>query len=432
MTRLRTVAMALCCVAAGPVLTCASVITVDCAGGADFTTIQEAVDAAAWRDTILVAPCVYEEAVDITDKVLYLRGSGPDVTELRWTGELEPIRISTTPAAHESVGEVSGFTISREPSGLPAIFWDRGLLSVHNCAVPESELRAGWDEPPPAIDLFDSDVHSVLIQGSGRYSSIVNSIVGTVCLSGYHLYSGVYWPHYLTSEGSEYGTLDLSLTSADLTGDVVGMLDMGQLASCRAENTWIGEVDSECSGLYLTDCEVEGAVSVWGGTDLNQYSCGSIEAEGCLFGGDVEVYVDLYYLEPGYASAEVLHNTFLGDLMLRYAGGGEGFVCPLTVRGNIVAGATHIMGNAIYDDCTVISHNDFVGFAGLPPQCDSIYANISFDPLFCGSGDHTLQECSPCVGTAHDGGDIGAFGVGCECATVVEETSWGRVKHLYR
>jgi hypothetical protein len=410
----------------------AGVHTVDCGGGGSFMTIQDAVEAAVSGDTILVAPCVYEERVDVVDKVLHIRGSGPDMTEISWTGDQETVHISTAPAEYEFVGEVSGFTIRREPAGLPALFWDRGLLSILDCAVPGGELRAGWDDPPPAIDLRDSDIHSVWIHGSGRYSGIINSSVGTVSLSGYQLYSGVYWHHYLTSEGSEYGTLELGLTAADLSGDVVDVLDMGQLASCRAVDTWFGEVESECSSLHLTDCEVQGGVSVWGGTDLNQHTCGTLEAEGCLFGGDVEVYVDLYEYEPGTASVEASHNTFLGDLMLRYAGGGEGLVCPLSVRGNLVSGATHIIGNAVFDVCTVISHNDFVDGAALPPYCDSLYANISADPLFCSEGDYTLQECSPCVGTAHDGGDIGAFGIGCPCWTSIEERSWGSVKSLYQ
>jgi hypothetical protein len=41
--------------------------------------------------------------------------------------------------------------------------------------------------------------------------------------------------------------------------------------------------------------------------------------------------------------------------------------------------------------------------------------NIDADPLFCNpdSGDFTLAENSPCVGTGEDGANMGAFGVGC-------------------
>jgi hypothetical protein len=41
--------------------------------------------------------------------------------------------------------------------------------------------------------------------------------------------------------------------------------------------------------------------------------------------------------------------------------------------------------------------------------------NIDADPLFCepDSGDYTLAENSPCVGTGENGANMGAFGVGC-------------------
>jgi hypothetical protein len=42
--------------------------------------------------------------------------------------------------------------------------------------------------------------------------------------------------------------------------------------------------------------------------------------------------------------------------------------------------------------------------------------NINTNPLFCNaySGDYTLAEDSPCVGTGENGANMGAFGVGCE------------------
>jgi len=42
--------------------------------------------------------------------------------------------------------------------------------------------------------------------------------------------------------------------------------------------------------------------------------------------------------------------------------------------------------------------------------------NIDANPLFCNpdSGDYTLAENSPCIGTGENGVNMGAFGVGCE------------------
>jgi hypothetical protein len=126
----------------------------------------------------------------------------------------------------------------------------------------------------------------------------------------------------------------------------------------------------------------------------------------------------------------LLHNTILGDLVnpLEVWDGSPGD--GRWVRSNIVMGLTEL-----YDGGQlVISHNDFVGPVSITAPGDSVYANISDDPLFCDeeADDYTLQDCSPCLGAAHDGGDIGAFGVGCDCDVAVEDSSWGRIKDHFR
>ena len=49
--------------------------------------------------------------------------------------------------------------------------------------------------------------------------------------------------------------------------------------------------------------------------------------------------------------------------------------------------------------------------------------NIDADPLFCNpdSGDYTLAQNSPCVGTGADTTNMGAFGIGCSAILTVEE-----------
>ena len=48
--------------------------------------------------------------------------------------------------------------------------------------------------------------------------------------------------------------------------------------------------------------------------------------------------------------------------------------------------------------------------------------NIDADPLFCNpdSGDYTLAENSPCVGTGENGANMGAFDVGCDSILSIE------------
>jgi hypothetical protein len=49
---------------------------VDCDGGADFTQIQAAIDAAVSGDVIAVEPCVYHERLDLNAKSLEIYGTG--------------------------------------------------------------------------------------------------------------------------------------------------------------------------------------------------------------------------------------------------------------------------------------------------------------------------------------------------------------------
>ncbi|MDP2313548.1 MAG: hypothetical protein Q8P41_11630 [Pseudomonadota bacterium] len=54
---------------------------VDCEGGGDFPTIQEAIDAAANGDRIALAACTYHERIDYSAKTLDIYGvDGPEVT----------------------------------------------------------------------------------------------------------------------------------------------------------------------------------------------------------------------------------------------------------------------------------------------------------------------------------------------------------------
>ena len=62
----------------------------------------------------------------------------------------------------------------------------------------------------------------------------------------------------------------------------------------------------------------------------------------------------------------------------------------------------------LFDASVFVSYSDIAG--GWEGE-----GNISVDPFFCepDSGDFTLAENSPCVGTGEDGENMGAFGVGC-------------------
>lgn len=84
-------------------------IIVDANGNGDYTTIQEAVDAASTGDEILIMPAEYEESVTVTGKYIYLHGLDPKTTKLvNHTGDYN------TPPLWMCTGVVEGLTIYAE------------------------------------------------------------------------------------------------------------------------------------------------------------------------------------------------------------------------------------------------------------------------------------------------------------------------------
>jgi hypothetical protein len=103
---------------------------------------------------------------------------------------------------------------------------------------------------------------------------------------------------------------------------------------------------------------------------------------------------------------------------------------------NIIAGCT---GQGIYseDDVPPISCNDVwnnspSNYGGTITDQTGVNGNVSLDPMFCDpvAGNFFLNSGSPCL-NATSCGSLGALPMGCG-ATPIEETTWGRVKTLFR
>jgi len=117
--------------------------------------------------------------------------------------------------------------------------------------------------------------------------------------------------------------------------------------------------------------------------------------------------------------------------------------CHATVSNNIIVNNSNI---GIYSDappenvtfeCNDVWNNASGNYGGLLTDQTGINGNISEDPLFCGipgSGNYYLQSGSPCAESNVPGicSDlrIGAYPVYCDVGT--EETSWGKIKSLYK
>jgi hypothetical protein len=403
--------------------------SVDCQGGGQFLSIQDAVNASSTGDTIVVAPCVYNEQVVIPNGVrLTIQGSGADVTEVVWSGSLwsdATVRFGSSGLTVRSI------KIRHEPETSYAILWDDHDLSLSDCVVRGC---SGGGMYYGCVNVANCDIWPSLgVGGGSRVSTVRDSRIGHFGCGGVPLQAG----HGLSSCNSFYGSLSFGdLAGAQCVGDSIGSVSLlggpDSYNWLSAEDCRIGHVEA----AYGPEVELHGCTVGSIAFDYDPYSCGvpSLDMLECLVTADVVV---AEWGKSGGATGsrsrqsdfswqlQMYHNTVLGVLSAQ---------CPSAsgtdVRSNIVIGETSIVTGA----GTTIQRNDFAGGAVISVGGGTNAENMQADPRFCtpAKGDYSLQTCSPCVGAAHDGGDIGAFGVGCPCWTSVERVSWGGIKALFR
>lgn len=400
-----------------PAVCRAHTLTVDCEGGADYLTIQEAVNAASGGDTIAIAACVYEEQVIIPDIQLVLVGEGAYTTQVTWSGSGAILEFAESPLT------VRDLTVKHASAGALAISWDEGRLTLEDCIVV-GRVAGGYYYG--AVDIRRCDVTRLSVCGGFRTSTVERSQFERAGFSAP-------WQtcHTLSSSGSSYGRLVPCFTQcfADTIGyvRVCGGYDSAQ--SLQAEECSIDTCFAALSPpLELDNCTV--GKLMYGAWE----SSGPFIMRGCLVTGDVLVADWLCaplsaMRSPGLSSRSenyLEHNTVLGGFTID--------VDPFydwpahVIRSNIVVGSSAM-------SCSyplTVSHNDFVGGLELNAPGADVFANISEDPQFCDAhvADYTIHENSPCNGAAHDGSVIGAFPVGCYVP--VERASWGEIKARFR
>jgi hypothetical protein len=166
------------------------------------------------------------------------------------------------------------------------------------------------------------------------------------------------------------------------------------------------------SSPTLTDCTFSGNQGGWGGGMHSSHSSPTLT--GCTFSGNVA-----YNLGGGmYSSASPLT---LAACIIAFSTQGEAVCCSVTSPS---LACCDVYGNA---------GGDWVGCIA---DQYGVNGNFSDDPLFCDmlSGDFTLCANSRCLPENNDCNVlIGAHGEGCgPCESLVESTSWGAIKAMYR
>jgi hypothetical protein len=407
----------------------ATVFVVDASGAGDFTTIQEAVNAAVGRDTILIRAGVYEENILCTGKYLTFRGEGSATTIVRGVSDAPTIELRDM-TAYPYRCRFYDLTVETSPSNEWTVYWNCRRAELYRCIL--RGFVGSWESDEyGGIRLTDCTAVSARGSGYGSASIIERCDVDSLRFRGQ--WGNYAWStHEVRSSDSEIDVVRLEGATLKSTGDVISVVRGGLHADCIGTNSSFGSIRVG-SDLYLDGCTVAGDASLIGGYAVTMtVHTGRVKLSESLVEGNLTVHVPELGGMSQTVWARLWHNTILGDFTCDYDTWEAVSEGPEGIRDNIVLGTTLI--DVPFMPTPVVTHNDFVGGFTVVDPGDSVHSNVSLPPLFCdpACADYSLQDCSPCVGTAHDGGDIGAFGVGCECVTAVREETWGRIKSLFR
>ncbi len=416
-----------------PPLVTADTHVVDAGGSGDFLTIQSAVDHANSGDTLRILAGTYVESVVATDKRVVCIGDGIGSTTLRGLGDSPAYEAFLSDSGRITQWFID-MSIEASPASEWAVRWE-GRAKFVGC---ETTGRIGSDDVyghyGDAVLQQTSATH-VTLSGSGA-STLEDCVIGDATFSGYYYFDpyggGTYcYHHNVTSTGTQFSSVSIDCCGFDSSDDDIGHLQLSLWSSCEAAGTVFGSVGADDGArLELQDCTIAGNIDIdpflWVHSDPP-----TVIMDHCTLLGDLLINAE-NQTSYTYGWVELYHNTILGNL-IHYWSYLDGFAL-YSVRSNIVLGESEFTLDGMTGAVAAV-HNDFVGGVAFN-SCgqDSVYGNIQADPLFCDIASHdlTLQECSPCAGAAHDGGDIGAYGVGCECSTAAVPMTWGQIKSLYR
>jgi len=396
-------------------------LTVDCLGQADFANIQGAVDAASAGDTVSILPCTYDETVTIGDKRIVLVGAGRQTTIISSSGSDPTLQCGNQGLT------LKGMTILKEPPEKLALTWQDGDLNIEDSSV-QGKAVGGINFG--AIRAKNCSMRDLDVKGGQRRSITVDSRFSSVTISGIFLEA----ENELSSLRCQFNSLSFgNLAGAVSFQDSIGTVFLNGNADMynhlEATNSTIGELRAVgWAPLLLEGCRV-GLLSyaIYDIPGLSMKHC--IVSDSCIVRNP---YVPVptspklgTSVEAGYV---IEHNTFLGPLIISQPASAFA-TFPNSVQNNIFAGPASITSPfknfLLYANCFSTTYHFNLADPSLP------YENLFADPQFCASPlDLRLKSTSPCLGTANDGGNIGALGRGCGPVDVRTAT-WGKLKALF-
>lgn len=345
-------------------------------GTGDCTTIQACVNLAIAGDSVLVSPGTYQEHVTISTAILLIgqAGNAATIIDGKNTGRCILLNHASSPGV-----VIAGFTIrngelmeypgSFETSNGAGIFAKGSTGLVADCVL---ERNAG-------MSIGCDETSNMTIEHNLMQLNFTTYIE----------------PPYPVGGG--------------------GVITRSSNVIVR-ENTFINNdgddfVAQACSPQILRNKFLGPCQAIVTAVD-------SYIAENLITGSLAPVAL---YGTPRFIGNTVVNNRFTGI----YVGPGAAPV----ISNNIVT------GNSTGINCEM-------GYPSL--SCNDVWNNVTnyvrctgttdfhLDPQFCNAsgGDFRLNCTSPCVN--YPGcGQVGAFGVGCG-ATAVQESTWGKIKVLFR
>jgi predicted outer membrane repeat protein len=353
----------------------ATEIRVDHAGGGDYNTIQEGINASVSGDTVWVAQGTYtgplNREISFGGRNILLRAEqGPNLTTINCMGEGRAFYLN---GGENSSCIIRGFTIIN----------GRGEF------------------------------------GGGMYL-VGSSPTVTDCRFSYNVAFGNTWGGGAIACRDDASPAITNVTFFENTGDFGGALFSAQGSSPTVTNcAFIDNVAEERGGGWY--CEQPGRVAITGCTFVgNSVTAGN--------GGG------MYLFE---ASPTITNVTFALNAA-NNAGGIWCWDSSPTIEHTIIAfsqagDAVSCGGTSdpSITECVVF------GNEGGDDLCGSVGETLHVDPRFCDMVNNFLTHCSNshCL-SANNGwtADIGAAAVvGCgDCLSPVEQTTWGRLKAFYR
>ena len=429
----------------GPALAgicCLATITEPAAGVAlhvpsEYATINAALDASAFGDTVLIAPGVYSD-VDtrdiglgapftacafLRDGVVLRSSGGPSVTtiDMMQTTGLQPVVVLAFFLPSEETS-AEGFTIKGETAlhGVATSFG--GRVTFRECVFSDLDAgpsTGGGIAANTDLRLIDCEfINCAANAGGGLYHS----------------------GGYLEMIGTVFR--NCRDKAAFLVGDPPDV-ESAWIEGCTFidnysdNNSGAIHINTYDGGATVIGCHFEGNTAEDKAGALGWGNAGEKTIEGCTFvnngvvapfseGGAISI--------NGTGACTIRGNTFYANYQVDATFGGSTLeiLTPTTFENNIVSWSSG--GNAIRSTvvlsagCNVYWANSHG--AGVPLA----ETDREVDPEFCdaANGDFTVRVSSPCVEPNSKGcGQIGAFAAGCGAVTI-DALSWGRIKGFYR